>query len=167
MKKLSEDKKAEIILRVKAGDTQQSLAKAFDCAQSTINRVLNQSRKAKRGEVVYLNPATSTDILQNRYWSKYKRLVNVVQSRESFLSKVPRDLKNEITTWENRSKEASTQRLATSYQQRADSYRAELESLNDLSDFNSEMLKLLTELQLIAEVLVKDRGAGLGKEKVY
>ena len=166
MKKLSEDKKAEIILREKAGETQQSLAKAFDCAQSTINRVLNQARKAKSDKVVYPNPASSTDLLQKRYWSKYKRLVSIVEKREAFLSKVPNQLEEQITTWDNRAKYAPTQSLAKSYQHRADSYRLELASLDDLSEFNNEMLELLTELQSIAEVLVKVRKAGLGKEKI-
>lgn len=166
MKKLSEDDRAEIIRRSQAGETQQTLATAYNVAQSTINRVVNQARKAKLAEVVDPNPALTTETLQKRYWAKYTRLAQVVDKRQEFLRKDPAYLEDQIRTWDNKAKEASTPQLEDSYRHRADSYRLELASLNDLGEFNDEMLALLTELKMLAEVLVKVRGAGMGKALV-
>ena len=166
MKKLSEADRSEIIRRSQAGETQQNLADAYNVAQSTINRVVNKAKEAQREAVVDPNPAITTETLQKRYWAKYTRLAQVVDKRQEFLRTDPTYLEDQIRTWDNKAKKASTPQLEDSYRHRADSYRLELASLNDLGEFNDEMLELLRELKMLAEVLVKVRGDGMGKERV-
>ena len=163
MKKLTEADRAEIIRRSQTGEKQQDLAKAFNVAQSTINRVLNQARKAKRAEVVDPNPAISTETLQKRHWAKYKRLVQVVGNLHEFLQKDRRYLEAQVSTWDKRATRAVTPEDQEAFKHRADSYRLELASLNNISAFHHEMLELYTELQMLAEVLLKVRGPGMGK----
>ena len=91
----------------------------------------------------------------------------VVENRETFLDTDKRRLNDQINRWEQSAKTAPTPKLAEAHQHRANTYRLELTALSDLSEFNDEMLELLTELKMLADVLVKVRKVGMGRNKVY
>lgn len=102
----------------------------------------------------------------NRFLSgrlRYERLIKVVNNRISFLKKSRENLEDHILTWENAAKEASTPKLAEAFKHRANSYRLELVSLDDLSAFDDEIMQLLSELKTTAEILIKIRGVGMGR----
>ena len=166
MKKLTEADRAEILRRSQAGETQKSLAKAYNVSQPTINHVLNKARKAKRAEVVDPNPAISTETLQKRYWAKHKRLTQVVSALYEFLEKDRSHLEHHVRTWEQRAKRAITPEDQEAFQHRADSYRLELASAHKTHAFHFELLELHTELKTLAEVLIKVRGADMGNPPV-
>ena len=163
MKKLTQDDRTEIIRRLRAGDRQKDIAADFKVSQSTINRVRSQAKKAERDVIDDPSPAISTETLQKRYWSKYKRLGEVVANREHNLNRDRNHIKNQIIDEESSARRAPTPRLAESYQRRADTYRLELEALDDFSDFDSEIADLMKDLYTLSTVLVKIRKAGLGR----
>ena len=165
MKNLTPQQKAEIIRRSKQGETQNDLAIAFNCSQSTINRTLKSEKTD--AEIKDPFPALTTETLQKRYWGKYRRLAKIVENRETFLETDTRTLNDQIKRWEQSAKTAPTPKLAEAHQHRANSFRFELTALSDLSEFNDEMLDILTELKTLADVLVKVRKVGMGREKMY
>ena len=165
MKNLTPQQKAEIIRRSKQGETQNALAEAYNCSQSTINRTLKSAKTD--AEIKDPFPALTTETLQKRYWSKFKRLARVVENRDKFLDGEKRGLVSaEIRRWEQSAKTAPTPQLANAHKHRADSFRFELAALSDLSEFNDEMLELLTELKTLADTLVKVRKVGMGNERI-
>ena len=164
MSKLTQADRAEIIRRSRAGETQSVLAEEYGVSQSTINRTINPPRKKAREIIDDPNPAITTETLQKRYWGKYKRLTDVIERRYRLLRTNRSAIEKEIEKWSRLAKEASTQKLTEAYQHRSDSYRVELAALDDLSDIDTGICDLLSDLKLLADVLVKARGAGLGNE---
>ena len=166
MKKLTQADRTEIIRRLRAGDRQKDIADDFKVAQSTINRVRSQAKKAEREAIDDPYPAISTEMLQKRYASKYNRLTEVIAKRNGFLIREREFIENDIKRCEAQAKQAPTPAMAESYQRRADTYRLELAALDDLSDFDSEITDLSKDLYTLTQVLFKIRQAGLGREVI-
>ena len=166
MKKLTQADRADIIRRLHAGDRQKDIADDFKVAQSTINRIRSQAKKAEREVMSDPYPARSTEMLQKRYASKYNRLTEVIAKRNAFLNRDRDYIKQDIEECEAQAKKASTPAMAESYQRRADTYRLELTALDDLSDFDSEITDLSKDLYTLTQVLFKIRKTGLGREVI-
>ena len=171
MNTLSKDDRAEILRRSQDGDTQQEIIDAFEEAgkkvsQSTVSRIINQdrNRKAKHELLEDPHPALTTETLQTRFWSKYARLDKVMANRIEQLQYNPDRLTEEIHRWNQRARQATTRQKQEAYEHRANSYRLELAALSNLDEFNSEIVELLQDMRVLAEVLVKIRGVGLGEQ---
>lgn len=168
MAKLTEADRAEILRRLRAGEKQQTLADEFNVAQSTINRVKSSASKADRELIDDPFPELATETLQERYWLKYARLVEVVGQRQMLLDMKlnPRPIIEEVGNNESRAHRSVSPELAEVYRSRAHTYRQELVAFKDLSAYDAEMTELLSELNTLAVVLLKVRGAGMGEKGV-
>ena len=163
-KRLTQAERVEIVRRLQAGEKQAALAEEFEVSQSTINRVRTQEREKTKAE----DPVdTSAKELQKQYWAKWMQLSKVVQNRENLLNITRSSIENDIHICERRAREALTSKQAESFKAEANAYRLRLASLDDLSEFDDKMLDLLTELKSLADVLVKVRKSGMGKQKAY
>ena len=163
MAKLTQDARTDIIRRVQAGETQQSLADEYGVAQSTIARILDNFRKRGNTLVEDPNPALSDEHAQARFWKRFERLFEVLSSRNSVLQIDINRLKDAINTSENRAKEAPTRALSDVHKARADTYRLELAALDDLTDLDDELTELLSDLYIRSQVLCRRRKVGLGR----
>ena len=163
MKKLTKADRAEIKRRLQAGEKQADLAEEYGVSQSTINRTANSGRKNTHEVIDDPNPALTTEMHQKRFWAKFHKFQELIETRKSILGTNTRTISDQIHRFESLAKQAPTTKLTEAYQQRADTYRLELASLNDLTELDAEILEMLFDLKSRAEVLIKVRKAGLGK----
>jgi len=170
MKKITEVDRAEILRRLRQGETQTELANAYGVSQPAISYAAKVARATERdAEQNSLRdafPDRNAAELKYFFWKHLKAFYDLINNRQRFLKTDASEIETAIEKWERAARGAPTIQQEIEYKARAASYKTELQMLGDVGVFDDEILEVLTEMQAIAETLIKCRGEPLGREKI-